>query len=266
VALGALVLLPLALRRGAFRGLGARWRWLLAFAVVEIAIPFPLIGFGEQRVSSSLAAILIAALPLAVALVALRVDVEEQVRGSRLAGLGIGFVGVFLLLGIDIAGQPDELLGAGAILVATVGYAFGTMIVKHRLSGVDPLGPVTAALLVATLLLLPPAAASAPDALPSLGVVVAVVVLGVACTAAAFLFFFALIADVGPSRASVIAYVNPAVAVALGVVLLGEDLGAGAVAGLLLILAGSYLSTGGRPPGLGRAFGAPRARQVPSSG
>ena len=248
VALAAVVLLPLALRRGAFRGLGARWPWLLGFAVVEIVIPFPLIGFGEQYVSSSLAAILIASLPLAVATVALRLDAEERVTGWRLVGLAVGFTGVVALLGLDVAGSPDELLGAGAILLATVGYAFGTMIVKHRLAGVDPIGPVTAALLIATVLLLPPSLLSAPDAVPSAGVIASVVVLGVASTAAAFMCFFALIAEVGPSRASVIAYLNPAVAVVLGVALLGEDLGAGAIAGMLLILAGSWLSTGGRPP------------------
>ncbi len=256
VAIAAAVLVPFALRRGAFRGLRARWPWLLAFAVVEMAIPFPLIAFGEQHVSSSLAAILIAALPIAVATVALRLDPEERASGTRLAGLAVGFAGVLALLGIDVAGSPDELLGAAAILVATVGYAFGTMIVKHRLAGIDPIGPVTAALLLASALLLGPSLATAPEALPSAGVVAAMLALGVASTAAAFMCFFALIADVGPARASVIAYVNPAVAVLLGVSVLGEDLGAGAVAGLLLILAGSWLST--RP-------GPPRPRARPSS-
>ncbi len=261
VALGAAVLLPVALRRGALRGLGRRWKALVAFAAIEIAVPFPLIAFGEVHVSSSLAAILIAALPLFVALLALRLDTEERVGGARLVGLAVGFAGVVLLVGVDLAGSPDELLGAGAILVATVGYAFGPMIIKRHLRDVDPLGPVTGALALATVMLAPPALLSAPTATPSGQALLSLAVLGIACSALAFVCFFALIAEVGPSRASVIAYINPAVAVALGVVLLDEDLGMGAIAGLLLILAGSWLSTGGRPPGVLRGL-AGRRRSV----
>jgi drug/metabolite transporter (DMT)-like permease len=184
---------------------------------------------------------------------ALRVDPEERVSGLRLVGLGIGLLGVVLLLGLDVAGSREELIGAGAILLATVGYAIGPMIVKRRFSDVDPLGSVTGAMVVAGLLLAPPALASAPSSMPSAGALASLVVLGVACTALAFIFYFTLIARVGPSRASVITYVNPAVAVALGVALLGEDITGAMVAGLLLILAGSWLSTGGRrPPGLSR--------------
>jgi drug/metabolite transporter (DMT)-like permease len=266
VALAAAVLAPIAVRRGALRGLGARWKALTAFAVFELVVPFPLIAFGEQYVSSSLAAILISSLPLIIALIALRVDPEERVGGLRLAGLGIGLVGVVLLLGLDVAGSRDELVGAGAILVATVGYAIGPMIVKRRFSDVDPLGPVTGAMVVASILLAPAALASAPSSLPSTGALASLAVLGAACTALAFIFYFALIATVGPSRASVITYVNPAVAVALGVALLGEDITGGMVAGLLLILAGSWLSTGGRrPPGVSRVRGrGTAAAAVPS--
>ncbi len=109
-------------------------------------LPWPLIGFGEQRVSSGLAAILIAAVPLVVALMALRVDPDERAEGSRLVGLVIGFAGVVVLLGLDVAGRPGELLGALAILIAAVGYAAGPMIIKHRLATLDPVGPVTASM------------------------------------------------------------------------------------------------------------------------
>jgi drug/metabolite transporter (DMT)-like permease len=245
------ILLPYALHKGAFRGLGRFWKPLLVYSVVEIVLPWPLIGFGEQRVSSGLAAILIAAVPLVVALMALRIDPDERAQGSRLAGLVVGFAGVVLLLGLDVAGRPGELLGALAILLAAVGYAAGPMIVKHRFRTMDPLGPVTASMGISALVLAPAAAISTPAAMPSGQTVISVLVLGLACSALAFLLFFALIAEVGPGRATVITYVNPVVAVALGVTLLGEGLGPSAVAGLLLILAGSWLSTGGRlPPGL----------------
>ena len=140
------VLLPYAIHKGALRGLGEHWRALLIYSTVEIVLPWPLIGFGEQRVSSGLAAILIAAVPLVVALMALRVDAEERAEGSRLVGLVIGFAGVVVLLGLDVAGRPGELLGALAILLAAVGYAAGPMIIKQKLRSLDPLGPVTASM------------------------------------------------------------------------------------------------------------------------
>ena len=267
VALAALVLLPIAWRRGALRGLGARWRAILAFAVFEIVLPFPLIAFGEQHVSSSLAAILIAALPLTIALVAIRYDAEERVGGARLLGLFVGLGGVVLLLGLDVAGSPDELMGALAILAATVGYAIGPMIIKRKLSDRPAIGSMALSMAMAAGLLAPAAALTAPAATPSGDALLSIGILGLVCTALAFLLWFALIADIGPSRASVITYVNPVVAVALGVIILGESVTAGAVAGLLLILAGSWLSTGGTPPGGLRvpAWIRPRRGTAPSS-
>jgi drug/metabolite transporter (DMT)-like permease len=243
------VLLPLAIRTGALRGLPLRW--LVAFAAVEIAIPFPLIGFGEQRISSSLAAILIAALPLVVAFLALRFDRAERPTRTRLVGMLVGLAGVVALVGIDIGGRGAELLGAAAVLGATLGYACGPLIVKRHLAGADPLGPVTAAMAIASIMLLPFGIGDFPTETPATDTLAAIVVLGLVCSAAAFLLFFRLIAEVGPSRATVITYVNPIVALALGVAVLGESVTAGAIAGLLLILAGSWLATDGRlPPGL----------------
>jgi drug/metabolite transporter (DMT)-like permease len=249
VTLAAVVLLPLALRGGALRGLPLGW--LAVFAAAEIAIPFPLIGFGETRVSSSLAAILIAALPLVVSFLAIWFDRAERPTPARLVGMLIGLAGVMALVGIDIGGRGDELLGAGAVLLATLGYAVGPLIVKRRLSGADPLGPVTAAMAIASLMLLPFGVGDFPAERPPGEALAAVIVLGLVCSALAFMVFFRLIAEVGPSRATVITYVNPIVALALGVAVLDESVTAGAIAGLLLILAGSWLSTDGRlPPGL----------------
>jgi len=247
-AIGAAVLLPFALRANAFAGLRARWRALLAFTVIEICLPWPLIGAGEQRISSSLAAILIATVPLVVALLAMRFDEEERPSGARLVGMLVGLGGVIALLGIDVAGKTEELVGSVFLLLAAVGYAIGPMIIKLKFSEVHPLGPITAALALAAVVLAPAAAISAPAHSPSTDAVLSIVGLGVACSAIGFVCFFALIAEAGPSRASIITYVNPIVAVALGVALLDESVGPGAVAGLLLILAGSWLATGGRPP------------------
>jgi len=250
VLLGAVVLLALAARAGLLSQLRGRGRWLLAYAVFEIAVPFPLIAAGEQRIDSSLAAIIIAAAPLMVAVLALRFDPAERAHGSRLVGLLIGFSGVVVLVGVDVAGSTEELLGALAVLLAALGYAAGPMVLRKKLSDVDPRATMGVALAIATLLLTPLTAVSLPSATPSADAVVAVVVLGLLCTAAAFVVFGRLIAEIGPGRALVITYVNPVVALALGMVVLDERPGAGAIAGLLLILAGSWLSTDGRlPPG-----------------
>jgi drug/metabolite transporter (DMT)-like permease len=265
LAVAFALLLPYAWHKRALRGLGRHWRILLVYSIVEICLPWPLIGFGEQRVSSGLAAILIAAVPLIVALIALRVDHEERAEGARLVGLFVGFAGVVVLLGLDVAGRPGELIGGFAILLAAVGYAIGPMIIKHRFAGLDPLGPITASMGISALALLPFVVAAPPSGTPSAQTIMSVVVLGVACSAAGFLFFFALIAEVGPGKATVITFVNPVVAVALGIALLGEGLGPSAVAGLLLILAGSWLSTGGKlPPGLTIPIGTRRRRTAPA--
>jgi drug/metabolite transporter (DMT)-like permease len=252
VLLGAAVLLALAWRAGKLGPLRGRWGWIALFATIEIAIPFPLIAAGEQEVSSSLAAILIAAAPLFVALLAIRFDEEERATGWRLAGLVLGLGGVVALVGIDVAGRSGELLGATAILVAAFGYAVGPMILKRKLAGIDSRATMGATLLIATLVLTPAAVIAPPESTPSGDALLSIFVLGLFCTAAALVFYGVLVAEAGPGRALVITYVAPVVAVALGVAILGESLGPGAVAGLLLILAGSWLSTDGRvPPGLG---------------
>lgn len=247
VTLGAALLLPLSWRLGALRGLRPYLLPLAAFALLEIAIPFPLIAWGERYVSSSLTAILISSLPLIIALLALRFDHTERLDGIRLAGLVIGIGGVALLVGLDVGGRPRELLGAALILIATVGYAAGPLIVKRRLSDLHPMGSIAVALGLSGLMLVPAAAVSFPDTIPSGGVVAAIVVLGLACSATALALYFALITEVGAGRAAVITYVTPVVAVALGVLLLDERIGAAATAGVVLILAGSWLSTRGRP-------------------
>lgn len=259
VVLGAAVLLGLAWRAGVLPSLRGRWRWLLMFAVAEICIPFPLIAAGERRVPSSLAAIIVAAAPLFVALLALRFDHSERPDRKRLVGLVIGLSGVVALMGVDVVGQSGELLGALAILTAAFGYAVGPMVLKNKLADLDARASMGISLAIASVLLTPAAALDPPSAMPSLAATGALLALGLFCTAAAFVFYGMLIAEVGAGRALVITYVNPVVAVALGVAILGEHPGAGAIAGLLLILAGSWLSTDGRlPPGLAAVLTRPR--------
>lgn len=248
VLLGAAVLGAISWRMGLLGTLRGRWRTVGLYALVEIAIPFPLIAAGEQAISSSLAAILIAAVPLIIALLAVRFDHDERVSGSRALGLVVGFIGVVALVGLDVAGDRAELLGAGAVLLAALGYAVGPMYLKRRLGDLDPRALMAGALAAATLALTPAALIAPPASVPSAAAIASLVVLGTLCTAAAFVLFGALIVDVGPSRASVITYVAPVIAVVLGVIALNERPGVGAILGLMLIVAGSWLSTGGRLP------------------
>jgi polar amino acid transport system substrate-binding protein len=261
VTLAAVVLLVLSHRAGVLAPARRHLRWIAVYAVVEIVLPFPLIGAGEQHVASSLAAILIAAVPMIVALLAIRFEPAERATGTRAVGLGVGFAGVIALMGLDVSGSKAELLGALAILLAAVGYAAGPMILSRHLTRLDPRALMAAALSIASVMLLPGAIAKPPAAMPPGEALLAILVLGLLCTAAAFVLFGALIAEVGPGRATVITYVSPVVAVALGVTVLGERPGVGAVAGLLLILAGSWLSTDGRlPPGLAAVLTGRRGR------
>jgi len=247
VTLGAALLLPFALRRDALHGLWQRGRAIAAYAACEIAVPFVLIAMGERYISSSLTAILIATMPLFVALLSVPLSRADKPTGLRLLGLVIGFGGVVALLGIDVAGRREELLGAALVLVATLGYAAAPIIVSRSLADLNPLGPVAASLTLSAVALLPAVVASPPHAI-SASALWAIAVLGVVCTAAGLVVFFQLIAEAGPSRASVITYINPLVAVLLGVVVLHEHLGPTSMVGLVLILGGSWLSTGGRIP------------------
>ncbi len=265
VLLGALVLLPLALRAGLGNVSRHHWKWIAIFALIEIALPFPLLGFGEQHVDSSIAAIVIAACPLIVAVLAIWFDHSERVQGLRLAGLFVGFSGVVVLVGVNLAGSSDEIIGVLAFLGVALGYSIGPMILRRHLAELNPLVVVGAALGVASLMLAPIGISTAPTPAPPATEVISIVVLGVLCTAVAFVIWNRLILEIGAGRALVVTYINPVVALGLGMIILDESPGAGAFAGLILILAGSWLSTDGRlPPGLMRALGPIGGRTGPT--
>ena len=242
--IGAGLLLPFVLRRGHLARLLPRWRPVLAFTVVEIAIPWLLLSDAERRISSSAAGLLVACVPLAGAAISrLTGRVEGRLGWLRLAGLVVGLAGVAGLVGTDFSVSDGRALGEMLLVVA--GYAIGPIIVSRALADLPSLEVVAVSLGATALAYAPFAAASFPARLPSSGALLSVALLGVLCTAAAFLIFFELIAEVGPIRATVITYLNPAVAVAAGVWLLGEELTRGIQIGFLLILAGSYLATRG---------------------
>jgi drug/metabolite transporter (DMT)-like permease len=239
--IAAAILLPIAVLRVDLRPVIARWRWVVAFAAVEIAIPWVALGSAEQHLSSSLTGLLIAGVPLVGSVLALATGGADRVGRTGLVGLLIGLAGVAAIVGGDFATtDPTALI---QIVIVVVGYAVGPAILARRLGGLPTVGVMALSLALCALVYVPIAAVQLPPAMPSGNVIVAVVVLAVVCTAAAFLVFAALIDEIGPVRATVITYVNPAVAAILGVLVLHETLTPAMALGFGLVIAGSTLAT-----------------------
>ena len=245
VALGTLILLPIAWQRGALRTSSAHKAAVCAFAIAEFIIPFSAISFGERWISSSVTGILIATVPLTIALISRFFGLHEPLGIVRLSGLGLGFIGVAALLGLGTVTGLKGWGGVACMLLATTGYAIGPLIVQRHFGDMDSFGPVAASLAVSSIVLLPFAIYTFPTHMPSTLALSSIAVLGAICTALAMLLLFFLIGQAGASRASVITYINPAVATLLGVTLLHERLGVGGVTAFVLILLGSWLATRG---------------------
>jgi len=243
-SLAALLLLPLAAARKELRPLLPFWRPLLVFAAIEIAIPWVLLGSAEQHISSSLTALLIAAVPLIAAAIAATTGARERLGGTRALGLFLGVVGVAAIVGVSLDGASAwpivEVLGVA------VCYAVGPAILQHYLAHLPAMGVIAASLGVTAVAFVPIALLAPSSETPSATVVASVVGLAVVCTALAFVLFFSLIAEIGAARATVITYVNPAVAAVLGVLVLNETFTVGMGVGFVLVLVGSVLAT--RPP------------------
>ena len=239
--LGSALLLPFAATRGWLAPLFPYWRWVLAYTVVEVSLPWFLLADGERRLSSSLTGLMIAAVPLIGAVLQLLTRGDDRLDRRRVTGLGIGLVGVALLVGLNVSFK--DLGAVGEVALVAVGYAAGPIIIARRLPTLPAVGVVAASLVLTAVFYAPVALPQLPRTLPSGRVLLAVLILAVVCTALAFLLFFALIGEVGPVRATVITYFNPAVALLLGVTLLHEPFTVGAVVGFSLILAGSVLAT-----------------------
>ncbi len=240
-AIGAAILLPVAIFRADLRALLGRWRWLVAFAAIEIAIPWVMVGSAEQRVSSSLAALLIAGTPLVSTALALATGGADRTSRTGMLGLLVGLAGVVAIVGADFhASDAIALVEIGVVVVC---YAIGPAILSRRLGGLPAVGIMAVSLSLVALVYLPIAIVQWPAVQPSTNVLISVVVLGVVCTAAAFLVFAALVAEIGPVRSTVITYVNPAVAAFLGVLVLNESFSLVMAVGFALVIAGSALAT-----------------------
>lgn len=241
VALAALLLLPVALARGQFRGIRPYLPWIALFGLVEITGPFLMLGYAETQLTSSTTALLIAAVPIVAAILARWLGLDARLGGIRVVGLAVGISGVAVLVGLDVPG--DQWWAVGAAAVTVVGYALGPIVISTKLADAPPLAVISLALAGNAVLYAPLAWMQRPTAPVPAVAWWSIAVLGVVATAIAFLMFFALVAEVGPSRMTVITFLNPAVAVLLGVIVLSEPITWGLVLGFPLVLLGSYLAT-----------------------
>jgi drug/metabolite transporter (DMT)-like permease len=246
IVIGAAILIPVALAQGALRAdqralLRRNWPWIVAYALIEIIIPWALLSAAERTLPSSTSGLLIASVPVIGALLAWVTRSGDRLTAVRWAGLGVGFAGVALLAGSG-AGH-GSLVADAEVMGTAVCYAAGPMIANRRLAGVPSIAANAACLSIAAVVYTIPAILSWPHAMPSASVLASLAALGAICTAAALVGYFWLIAEIGAARATVITYVNPAVAVTLGALVLGEPFTPAIAASFVLILAGSVLAT-----------------------
>jgi drug/metabolite transporter (DMT)-like permease len=241
--LGAAVLLPLAARAGAIRPALRAWPYVVAFGLMEMAIPWVLLGHAEQRVPSGFAGLMLAAVPIVGTLVSWLLGDSHALTPVRLVGLAVGIAGVAALVSLDLAGGAIDVLSVIELLVVAALYAIAPAMAARKLAHVPSMGVISGSLAVVAVLYLPATVLGLTPGLPSGKVIGSVLVLALICTALAFVLFFALIAEAGPVRATVITFVNPAVAVGLGLVVLDEPLTIGTIIGFPLVLLGSYWAT-----------------------
>jgi drug/metabolite transporter (DMT)-like permease len=261
IIIGVLILVPVALAQGAWRPaqrdlLRRNWHWLAAYALIEIILPWALLSAAERRLPSSASGLLIASVPVIGALIAWMTRTGDRLTLVRAAGLALGLAGVVLLAGPGAV--HGDLLADAEVMGVAVCYAAGPVIANRRLAGVPSIAANATCLSMAAVVYTVPAVLSWPHAMPSASVIASLVGLGAICTAAGLVFYFWLIEEIGAARATVVTYVNPAVAVALGALVLGEPFTARIAGSFVLILAGSVLAT--RPARQPRSAPAPLSR------
>jgi drug/metabolite transporter (DMT)-like permease len=246
--LAAVVLAPLALSRGAMRGLRPLLGPIIFLAALQVAVPFLLISWGQEEITSSLAGILVASAPILTAMLAVFIDEDERPSLTGAGGVAIGIVGVALLLGVDVGGDSAALVGGLAVVLASLGYALGGFYLKARFKDAQPIGLTTATMLASAVIVLPVALLSFPSEAPGLGSIAAMAALGAGGTGIAFVVYYTLIGSVGPTKSSIVAYIAPVFAVFYGVVFLDEPFTGATLIGMVLILAGSWIAGQARKP------------------
>ena len=241
--IGALLLAPLAIKRSIFWLPIKRWPFLLLYSACELIGPWYLITHAEQKINSGLTGLLIATTPIWAAILASIFGDKTVWHKSRLFGLIVGFIGVIAVVGLESVTGNSDLISIAMVLIASMGYAYAINMVNRRIPEVPGLALNTWAMIITSIVFLPFAIVQRPTQTPSVQVVLSVIGLGVLCTALAFTMFFKVIAEIGPPRASLVTYLNTAVAVVLGIIILSEPITLGIVLGLPLVLIGSYFAS-----------------------
>jgi drug/metabolite transporter (DMT)-like permease len=246
VVIGAAVLIPFAIHRKAIMPALKHWPWVLAFALIEMAGPWFLITNAEKTVSSGLTGLLIAIVPFWAVFIAYWFLGDKSVKHPKtILGLVIGFIGVFLLVGIDAFTADLDILGVGAIVLASLGYAIAPAISSHKIGHIDSAGVISLSMVIVAAIYAVPGLSALPAALPhaTFDGWFALAMLGIVCSAIAFILFFDLIKEIGSARATLITYPNTAIAFVLGIVFLSEPITLGMILGFPLVLIGSYFAS-----------------------
>jgi drug/metabolite transporter (DMT)-like permease len=256
IAVGALIITAIALRQVGAAAIRDRVRWTLPIGAAQIALPFLLISWGERRLPSGLAGVLVATAPLFTALLAVRFVPDTALGRRGLVGVAIGFVGVVLLFGADLSGSGDLVVAGLALVLAALGYGVGSTFSRRKLAGMPPLAVSASTLLWSTVITAAVALPSGAPPTPSGKAVLALLFLGAVGTGVAYLIFFTLVSEIGPSRTMLVTYLAPVFAVAYGAAFLDEAITVGVVLGIVLVIGGSVI--GSRSTGSGRAARPPR--------
>lgn len=243
VVIGAAILLPLAIKRGLLTAGMKNLRHILPYSIAEMIGPWILITTAEKKISSGLAGLLIATVPFWSTIMTAFQGDRSVWHAKRLFGLIIGFIGLVLVVGLETINQKQNLISIGMMVLASIGYAWAVIRVNQKIPQVDGLAINGLAMTMTAIFYLPFAIIQMPSHLPSLKATSAVVSLGLFPTALAFIFFFLVMKEIGPARASLVTYLNTAFAVVLGVIILGEPLTVGIIVGLPLVLVGSYFAS-----------------------
>ena len=246
VVIGAAVLIPFAIHRKAIMPALKHWPWVLAFALIEMAGPWFLITNAEKTISSGLAGLLIAIVPFWGVFIAYWFLGDKSVKHPKtIFGLVVGFIGVFLLVGIDAFTAELDLLGVGAMVLASLGYAIAPAISSHKIGHLESSGVISLSLAIVAVIYAVPGLMALPAAVPTATIDgwFALAMLGIVCSAIAFILFFDLIKEIGSARATLITYPNTAIAFLIGIVFLSEPVTLGMILGFPLVLVGSYFAS-----------------------
>ena len=243
LAIGAILLVPLALYQGTLRSALPYWKYIAFYAILEMVGPWFLITTSQRHLSSGLVALLVATVPIWATLFAHRTGDTTAAHKGRIFGIAIGLCGIALLVGFESFQNIGNIKALLFVLLASISYAWAVNMISRNAPGVSGIAINGLAMTIATFIYLPFALSELPSHAPSPKAIFATIGLGILCTAIAFWVFFLVLDEIGPARASLVVYPNTAVAVTLGIAILHEPLTIAISIGLPMVLVGSYFAS-----------------------